>query len=126
MTVTLQVILPRDDPAATSFLADQTHLSQFLDRIFGLRINDKRSYAVEFLYVVPQILIKDQEMTVTATALYYTGSSDLPILRGDLIFAGDRDFPFSSPDDSLTVRTDDYRIESVDPAPTVFEKNTLT
>jgi hypothetical protein len=126
MTATLEVTLPQDDPAVTSFLANQITLSKFFEETFDLRINNKTYYSMELRDVVPQILIKDREVTITATAPYYVGSRDLPVLRGELTLSGNRDFPFSSPNDTLTVQTYDYRIESVGPPPTVFEKNTLT
>ena len=125
LTMTLEVTLPRDDPAVTTLLANQGSLSEFFQSIFGLVINGV-SYS-EFDDVVPQIVIKDQDATITATTLPHRAVRDyLPILRGDLVVGGYRGFPFSNPHDSLSISTNDYTIESVGPLPTIFEKNKLT
>lgn len=125
MTMTLEVTLPRDDPAVTTLLADQSSVNKFFESIFGLVVNE--SPTPEFTDVVPQIVIKDQDATITATTLpHRTVRNYLPVLRGELVVAGHRGFPFSSPDDSLSITTYDYTIESVGPSPTVFDRNKVT
>ena len=125
MTITLEATLPRDDPAVTTLLANQSGLDAFFGSIFGLSINE--SYYIEFGNVAPQIVIKDQDATIKATTLPYRAGRDyLPVLHGDLKLGGSNGFPFSNPDDRVSITTYDYTIESVGPSPTRIENNTLT
>jgi hypothetical protein len=125
MIMTLEVKLPRDDPAVTTVLARQSSLSGFFEGIFGLEIHDASYF--EFDEVVPQIVIKDQEATITATTLPHRAVRDfLPVLGGEFVVRGHRGFPFAGADDSLSISTYDYTIESIGPPPTQFEENKLT
>ncbi len=126
MTITLETTLPRDDPAVRSLLANHTKLDGFLEEIFGLQINGTH-YSGEFDDIVPQIVLKDRDATITATTAPYRTIRDfLPLLHGELTIEGKSDFPFSSSDDSLSIRLNDYMIESISPPPTLYEKNTMT
>lgn len=125
MTMTLEVTLPRDDPAVNVLLANPNSLDVFFQTVFGLNIND--SFYSEFDGVVPQILINDQDATITATTLpHRTVRDHLPVLSGEFVVTGHRGFPFSSPDDSLSITTHDYTIQSIGPPPTRFDKNKMT
>jgi len=126
MSITLEATLPQFDPAVTSLLANQTNPDDFFNKIFGLRIN-RTYYSGEFRDTRPQIVIKEHNATITATTRSDRTTRDyLPVLDGELVLDGKGNFPFSNPEDSLTIRTYDYTIESVGPPPTFFEKNTLT
>jgi hypothetical protein len=126
MTTTLEVTLPKDDPAVTGLLANRTSLDAFFHEIFGLLINNQH-HRGEFYDVVPEIVIKDQDATITATTSPHVSARDyLPVLSGEFTLGGIRGFPFSQPEDSLSIRTYDYTIESIGPPPTAFEENTLT
>ena len=125
MSLTLEVTLPADDPSVKDLLANKLALDRFFDNIFGLRINETH-YVGEFNGVVPQIVIKDQAATITATtAPERTVRDYLPVLEGELTLGGDRGFPFLLADDSLSIHASDYTIQAVTPAPTSLENNTL-